>query len=118
MTIILFGVNEFLLRLEFTKVRIIPNKLYLLLNPINNKYIKIEATCDNDNIFDLINIMNVDAFTFTSNPMKKFEKNIVKLDLGYVISLNINQNIKGLAKKKDIKECFKINKSSKNYFIY
>ena len=118
MTTTLFGVNEFLSRLEFTKARIIPNKLYLLSNPINNKYIKIEATCDNGNIFDLMNIMNVDASTFTSNPTKKFEKNIVKLDSGYVIPLNVDQNIKGLAKKKDIKKCFKIDKSSKNYFIY
>jgi len=108
MTTTLFGVNEFLLRLEFTKARIISNKLYLLSNPINNKYIKIEATCDNGNIFDLMNIINVDASTFTSNPTKKFEKNIVKLDSGYVIPLNVDQNIKDLAKKKNNKECFKI----------
>src|ERR1044072_3681419 len=58
--------------------KIISNKLYLLSNPIDNKCIKIEATCNDGNIFDLMNVMNVDAFTFTYNPTKRILSSLIQ----------------------------------------
>ena len=124
MTTQFIGAKEEVAKLEFTIAKVIPNKLYRLSNPLYDNEMKIEELCDDGDIFNLLNIMNTTTtITTTTTSTEKYEKNMIKQDSGYLIPLNIDENIKKLIKRKnEIKEAhyFKIDKSNNyyNYFIY
>src|SRR3989337_2953926 len=118
--------KEEVAKLEFTKAKVIPNKLYRLSNPLYDNVMKIEELCNDGDIFNLLNIMNITTTTTiitTFISTEKYEKNIIKQNSGYLIPLNIDENIKKLIKRKnEIKKThyFKIDKLNNhyNYFIY
>jgi len=104
-------------KLEFTKVKIISKNLYLLSNFQDDNKMKIKKSCEDGNIFNLIDLID---FTSTFIPTEKWKKKIINNDKGYIILLNVDKNIKKLVKKKNNKKFFTIDKSNNhnNYFIY
>jgi hypothetical protein len=112
MTTFLIGNKEIKANLSLTKASVFPNDLNLLSNPLLNKKIKIESFCNNGKINDLFNknkriktSASTYTSTFTSNfsNNKKYRKTINKInrsiqnqDSGYIIPLNVDDNIEDL----------------------
>jgi hypothetical protein len=122
MTTQLIGIKKNKSSLALTKARVISNHLYLLTDPLLNKRMKIISSYNNSNLSELfISIFistSASASTYTSNSaststpistftsiitdknnqktIKKYEQKIKELDIGFVIPLNVENNIKGL----------------------
>ena len=119
MTTQLIGIKKNKSSLILTKARVIPNHLYLLTDPLLNKRMKIISSCNNGNLSELFTSIFVSTSTsastnsaFISTPIstftsvitdkndqktiKKYEQKIKELDIGFVIPLNVENNIKGL----------------------
>src|SRR6266498_3062252 len=122
MTIRLIGNKKTRSTISLTKSTVIPNYLYLLTNPLLNKRMQVEATCDGGNI-DILFDRNFDrnkriktststyistassttSTTFSFSNDKKYKKTINKInksiqkeDSGYIIPLHIDDKIKDL----------------------
>src|SRR6266542_1541314 len=118
--------------ISLTKSTLISNYLYLLTNPLLNKRMQVEATCDGENI-DILFDRNFDrnkriktststyistassttSTTFSFSNDKKYKKTINKInksiqkeDSGYIIPLHVDDKIKDL------------HELNKNYNIY
>jgi hypothetical protein len=117
--------------LSFTKARQLPNHLFLLSNPLLSEKIEVLSSCDDGNLNNsftsfavLINQINNKK---DKKYVKKYDQKIKTLDSGYIIPLNVDNNISELHnkiknhKKKisnyPIENYYKIN-DIKNNFIY
>jgi hypothetical protein len=58
MSTILIGIKDNKSNLSFTKVKVFPNHLYLLSNPLlaNNKKIQVNKSCSDGNLNEILNI--------------------------------------------------------------
>src|SRR5215216_5776133 len=126
--------------LSFTKARQLPNHLFLLSNPLLSEKIEVLSSCDDGNLknpftsssFTFKNTTDYAVFINQTNKndkkyVKKYDKKIKTLDSGYIIALNVDNEISELHNKiKDYKKkiseypiqnYYKIN-DIKNNFIY
>ncbi len=122
MTTRLVGNKKTRSTISLIKSTVIPNYLYLLTNPLLNKRMQVEATCDGGNI-DILFDRNFDrnkriktststyistassttSTTFSFSNDKKYKKTINKInksiqkeDSGYIIPLHVDDKIKDL----------------------
>jgi len=129
----LIGTKQTKSYIGLTKARIVPDHIILLSNPLENIKIEFEEESKNGNIDKLLyknkrikidNMIISNILPMTSKEKreernrKRYENNIKKLDIGYLIPINIDENKKKLSNFTE-DNCYKItNKIDKNYFIY
>jgi len=119
----LIGIKATKSHLGLTKAKIVPNHIFLLTNPLINQKIKVENETF-DGKFNGIRIENTSNSYITFDDKikernkKRYENKIKELDIGYLIPINIDENLNKLKSIKD-NNCYKItNQNNRNYFIY
>src|SRR6266540_3802362 len=133
MTTYFLGNKKEASKLEFTKAKVIPNQIYLLSNPLNVNRMQIRESHNNGDIVSIVNTINntittpitatvTSTSTFTHTKLEKYEKKIISHDSGYLIPLDVDQNIKKLSEEKNINtnHYFKIDNDHcyNNCFLY